>query len=281
MILIFGAGGAVGSEVARQLQAAGVPFKAGYSTEAKAGTARGEGIDAVVADYNDPDSLDRALIGVDTVFLLSPSDADLELKAVEAAKRALVTHIVKLSAWGAEMDSFSFARIHRQVERAIEASGIAWTFLRPNGFMQNMANYSGQSIREQGAFYNAVGDARISHIDIRDIAAVAVKALTEPGHEHKAYALSGPEALTYAEMASTLSAALGKPVKYVDLTPEQYKQGMMGAGIPEFYADRLLDLARAYREGIAAPVTGEVKRITGREPISFAQYASEWLVVSG
>src|ERR1043165_7551354 len=140
MILIFGSHGTVGSEVVRQLEAAGAEFRR--------------------ADRKAPD-----FTGVDKVFLLSPSDTQSELAIVEAAKAAGVKHIVKHSVWGAEGDDFSFAKVHRPVEKAIEASGTGWTFLRPNGFMQNMANYSGEIIRSQNAFYGGIGDARISTVD--------------------------------------------------------------------------------------------------------------------
>ena len=250
MILVFGSSGTVGREVIKQLQANGAAYR-----EAQR------------------DNVDWS--GVDKVFLLSPSSADFELAQVEAAKAHGVKHIVKLSVLGAEKEAFSFAKLHRAIERAIEQSGIAWTFLRPNGFMQNMHNYSGDTIRSQGAIYQSAGDGRVSHVDVRDIAAVAAAALTEPGHEGKAYPLTGPEALTYGEVAKKISDAAGRNVNYVALTPEQHKAGIIGAGIPEQYADALLDLNRVYREGGMSEVTDDVKRITGRDPIAFDQYARE------
>jgi len=250
MILIFGSSGTVGSEVVRQLEAAGVPYRR--------------------ANRQAPD-----FSGVDKIFLLSPSDPDAEIAIVEQARRAGVKHIIKLSVYGAQDESFSFAKLHRRVEKAIEQSGMAWTFLRPNGFMQNMANYSAGTIKDQSAFYGSAGEGRISHVDIRDIAAVAVAALTKPGHETKAYTITGPEALTYDEVASKLAAATGRDVKYVDLTPDQHRSGMIAAGVPAQYADALLDLNRAYRENQLSAVTNDVAQVTGRDPITFDQYARE------
>jgi len=273
MILILGASGTVGSEVVRQLQAKGVPFKAAYRSGAVP-----EGVDAVIADYARPETLDAAFAGIDRLFLLGAGGGDqtqLEINAVNAAKRAGVRHLVKLSVWGAEEEAFSFAKIHRPVERAIEQSGLAWTFIRPNGFMQNLVNYSGQSIRAEGAFYGSVGEAKISHVEIRDIAAVVVNVLTTPGHEGKIYSLSGPEALTYSEIATKVGKARGAAVKYVNLEPEQLRGGMIGAGVPAYYADLLLDLNRYYTEGHGADITSDVKQVTGRDPISFDQWARE------
>jgi len=278
MILITGAAGTVGSEVVKQLQKTGAKFRAGYASEAKAAEARAKGIDAVVANYADAQSLDAALAGVDKLFLLAggaPNQTELELNVVAAAKRAGVKHIVKLSVWGAEGEAFSFAKVHRPVEKAIEKSGATWTHLRPNGFMQNMATYMGSTIRGEGAFYVAAGDAQISHVDVRDIAAVAVKALTEPGHENTVYTLSGPAPLTYNEIAETLTRAAGKPVKYVDLPAATYKEAIVGAGVPPAYADAMINLYDYYKEGHARATTNDVKRVTGRDPIPFAQFAEE------
>lgn len=277
MILVLGAGGTVGSEVVRQLKDAGASFRAGYSSEAKAAEARKSGIDAVVAGFEDASSLRAAMNGIDKVFLVAggaPNQTELEINVVNAAKAAGVKRFVKLSVWGAEGEAFSFAHVHRPVERAIEASGMAWTHVRPNGFFQNTINYM-PTIKSEGKLYQPAGDTKISHIDVRDIAAVIVKVLTESGHEGKAYTLSGPEALTYGDIAAKLSAATGKDVTYVDVPAEGFRQAMIGAGMPPAYADAYLDLLRYYREGHASKVTDDVRRVTGRAPRSFDQFASE------
>src|SRR5688572_4477387 len=274
MICDTGAGGTVGSEVVRQLQAAGAPFRAAYHSDEKARAARQKGIEAAVIDYAQPQTLRSAFAGCDKLFLLGPSDDDqtrLELNAVAAATAAGVKHIVKLSVWGAAEESFSFARVHRPVEQAIEASGLAWTFVRPNSFMQNAVNYMGDTIRSQNAFYSSAGDARISHIDVRDIAAVVVKALTEPGHEGKAYTLSGPEALSYDDVARELSRALGRDIRHVTLPPDDLKGAMLAEGMSEGAADMLLDLDRYCREEQAAAVTPNVRQVTGHDPRPFSE----------
>lgn len=278
MILVTGAGGTVGSEVLKQLRQRGAVVRAGFHSPKKAEQARAQGVDAVVLDFADRASIAAALKGVDKVFLLgatAPNQSELEINVVDEACKAGVGHIVKLSVLEAPGEKVTFARWHRAVEKEIERSGLAYTFLRPNSFMQNFATYYADTIKSQGAFYLPSGDARVSHVDVRDIAAVAVEALTRPGHEGKAYELTGPEALSNAEVAQKLSAALGTPVKYVDVPPEAFKQGALASGIPEYYADALLDLERFYIEGGAQHITQDVEKVTGRKPRNFDDFARE------
>lgn len=279
MIIITGAGGTLGSEVVRQLQSAKVPFRAAYFSEKKAEASRAGGINAVTIDYNRPDTLIAAFRGMDKLFLLAPSalnQTQMELNAVNAAEAARVKHIVKQSVWKANEEGYTFAKVHRAVEKAIESSGIAWTFLRPNGFMQNIENYMSETIKANGEFYSAAGSAKISHIDARDVAVVAVKALTGSGHEGKAYTLSGPEALTYDDMAIELTKVVMRPVRHVNLSPSDLKNGMLSMNLPEEYADWLVDLDRYFREGHASSVTNDVRKITGLDPIRFEQHVRDY-----
>ena len=274
MICVTGAGGTLSSEVIRQLEQH-VPFRAAYFSDRAAAAARARGIQAVVIDYNQPGTLRTAFQGCDTLFLLGPNalnQPELELNAVDAAIAAGVRHIVKQSVMGAAEEAYSLANIHRPVEKAIEESGLAWTFLRPNSFMQNTITFMAQTIRTEGAFYSASGQARISHVDVRDIAAVAVTALRAPGHEGRIYTLSGPEALTYDDMADELSKGLGRDIRHINLPPADLKAGMLAEGMPEAIADRMLDLERYFRENRASCITEDVRRVTGRKPGRFAQF---------
>jgi uncharacterized protein YbjT (DUF2867 family) len=278
MICVTGAGGTVGREVIDQLQSAKAPFRAAYFSNNKADAAREKGIEAVIIDYNNPDTLEAAFRGCAKLFLLGPTalnQSELEESAVEAAKAAGVRHIVKLSVMGAAEELYSLANVHRSVEKAIESSGMAWTFLRPNAFMQNAVTYMGATIKAEGVFYSASGQAKISHVDVRDIAAVAVKVLTEANHDGKAYAISGSEALTYDEVASELAKTLGRPISHVNLPPSDLKGGMLAAGLPEGIADQMLDLERFFREGGASHTTNDIKQVTGQEPRRFAEYVRE------
>jgi uncharacterized protein YbjT (DUF2867 family) len=271
MILVTGASGTVGSEVVKALVARKAPVRAGYRSRPKNVPA---GVESVALDYDRPETIAPALRGVETLFLLSNTVAP-EVRVVDEARRAGVRRIVKLSVLGAPEGLFEFARWHRPVEQHIEASGLAWTHLRPNGFMQNMINYKGETIRSQSALYASVGDAAISHVDARDIGAAAAKVLAEDGHEGRAYDLTGGAALTYGQVADALSTALGRTIRYVPITPEQYRAAAVAAGTPERYADALVDLDRAYAQGVGSRVTADVKNLTGRDPISFDAFARD------
>jgi uncharacterized protein YbjT (DUF2867 family) len=278
MICVTGAGGTLSREVIRQLARRNASLRAGYFSPKAAEAARATGLHAVIMDYNQPDTLRAAFLGCETVFLLGPNalnQTELELNAVEAARAAGVRHIVKQSVMAAAEESYSLARIHRPVERAIEASGIAWTFLRPNSFMQNTVTFMAPTIKREGAFYSASSDARISHVDVRDIAAVAVNVLTEPRHQGKAYTLSGPEALTYDDMANELSQVLGRAISHINLPAADLRAGMLAEGMPEALADRMLDLERYFRENRAGLITDDVRQVTGREPRRFSEFARE------
>ncbi len=278
MICVTGASGTLSSEVIRQLESAKAPFRGAYFSNKQAEAARARGIEAVIIDYNRPETLRAAFEGCDKLFLLGPNVVNqpkLELNAVEAAKAVGVRHIVKQSVMGAVEESYSLAKVHRPGEKAIESSGLAWTFLRPNSFMQNAVTFMGKTIRAEGTFYSASGQAKISHVDVRDIAAVAVKVLTGENYDGKAYTLSGPEALTYDELAGEMSKALGRPISHINLSPSDLKSGMLAEGMPEAIADRMLDLERYFGEGRASRITNDIKQVTEREPRRFADYVRE------
>ncbi len=275
MILITGASGNVGREVLRQIAKTGVQVRAAYQSVGKAAAAP-SGVELVTMDYNQPASLRAALNGVERVFLVGPPASNLvalERKAVDEIKRSGVKHVVKLSAMGGR--AATYPRQHAESEDYIQSSGVPYTFLRPNGFMQNFVNYNAATINTQNAFYGCVGEGKVSHVDIRDIGAVAVKTLTETGHEGKAYTLTGPAAFTNAEIAQILSDDLGREIRYIDLPREQFKQALLGAGLQEWDADALIDLQRLYHEGGASAVTSDVERLLGRKPTSFEQFSRD------
>ena len=279
-ILVTGATGTVGSFLVRKLGAAGVPARALVRGRQKAEAVEKLGLEAVDGDLSRPETLGPALAGVEKVFLLSAPEerqAELQNNLVRAAKEAGVRHIVKLSAIGVggELDAIALGRVHRETELEIERAGFAYTHLRPNGFMQNSFMFA-QSIRSQGAFYAPFGDAKVSYVDARDVAAVAFHALTGDGHEGKSYEITGPQALSYHDQAALLSAALGREVKYVEVPPEAARAAMAGMGMQEWVADALMELFNFYKDGRADQVRDTVREVTGRAPITFAQFAEDF-----
>jgi len=276
MILITGASGNVGKEVLKQIARTGAEVRAAFQTVSKAAAAP-SGVEVVTMDYNEPDTVRAALKGIQRVFLVGPPTPNLvslERKAIDEIKQSGVRHVVKLSAMGGR--GTTFPRQHADSEDYIASSGVAYTFLRPNGFMQNFVIYNGATINSQNAFYGSQGDGTVSHIDIRDIAAAAVKALTEDGHEGKTYTLTGPDALSNARVAEILSDDTGREIKYVDLPGEKFKQALLDAGLPEWSADALNDLQQFYRKGGASAVTEDVQQLLRRKPISFEQFSRDY-----
>lgn len=276
MILITGANGNIGHEVVKQALAVGLTIRATFQSAAVAAKAPA-GLEGVVMDYTKPETIRPALRGVEKIFLVGPPVRDLpawEANFVKEVRAAGRKHIVKLSAFGGRESIFPSG--HRDSEENIEASGLPYTFLRPNGFMQNLVNYSAGTIRSQNAFYGCQGDGAVSMVDIRDIAAVAVIVLAATGHEGKSYALTGGEAHSNEQVAEKISRVAGRKIRYVDLPPDEFKKALLSTGMPEWSADALLDLQRLYREGKSSQVTDNVERLTGHNPITFDQFARDY-----
>ncbi|MFZ3213507.1 MAG: NAD(P)H-binding protein [Terriglobales bacterium] len=210
MILITGASGNVGREVVKQALAVGLKIRATFQSPAVAAKAPA-GLEGVIMDYARPETIRAALHGVEKIFLIGPPVRELpalEANFVKEARAAGGKHIVKLSALGGRGSIFPSG--HRDSEENIEASALPYTFLRPDGFMQNLVNYHAGTIRSQNAFYGCQGNGAVSVIDIRDIAAVAVIVLAATGHEGKSYALTGGEALTNEQVAEKISRVAGR-----------------------------------------------------------------------
>ena len=279
MILVIGAGGTVGHSVLDELAKAGQPVRAAYHSADKASRATAAGRDAVTINYAQPETLRPALEGVDAVFLLAGGVAgqvDAERSVVHAAKAAGVRRIVKLSVVGATEEEFTFARVHRESEREIEQSGLAWTFLRPASYMQNFANFMAPAIRAQRTIYTMIPDAVFNHVDTRDVARAAAEVLVRDGHEGRAYTLTGPRSFSYREAAVTIGDVIGTPVQIVALTEADLRAGMKSHGVPDIYADALVDLDKWYASGKADVVTTSIRDLTGREPTPFAQFVQDF-----
>jgi uncharacterized protein YbjT (DUF2867 family) len=209
-------------------------------------------------------------------MLISSSDpVMLEVQSgfIDAARAAGVKHVVKLSGIMPDLTSpFRFARMHGEIERRLEASGMAFTHLRAGEFMPAYFRQV-PSIVARGAMFLPMEDARIASIDVGDIAEIAALALTGSGHDGKTYPLTGPEALTMAEVAEKLSAATGKPIRYVNVAPEDARKAQLAAGMPPYLADALAELFAERRRGKEAQVSPMAQTLLGRRPTSFDEFA--------
>ena len=278
MILVTGATGLNGSELVRRLSERGVPVRALVRSPAKAAAlAALPNVEIVEGDMARPETLAGALRGVDRAMLISSSDPamlDVQSNFIAAAAKAGVRHVVKLSGIMPELDSpFRFARMHGEIERRLEASGMAFTHLRAGEFMPAYFRQV-PMIVSKGALFLPMENARIASIDVGDIAEIAADVLTSSGHKGKIYPLTGPEALTRAEVAERLSAATGKAIKYVNVAPEDAKKAQLAAGMPPYLADALAELFAERRRGKEANVSRVTETVFGRRATPLHEFAA-------
>ncbi|MFJ5048363.1 NAD(P)H-binding protein [Streptomyces sp. NPDC098077] len=274
MILVTGATGVVGREVAGQLAAAG-PVRI-LARRPERLTVRGEGVEVVEGEYADRAALDRALRGVASVFLVtnSPTEPDDE-RVAAAAAAAGVRHLVKLSMMAVEepgADDF-ITRLQRGNEQAIRDSGVPWTFVRPRTFMSNTLSWA-RGIRSAGVVRALYGDAPVACVDPRDVASVAVAVLTGTGHEGKAYAVSGPEAITAREQTAQLSRVLGRPLRFEELDVAAARTALL-AKYPQPVAEAFLESAERQRAGAKAAVLPTIQELTGRPARPYRVWSAE------
>ena len=280
MILVTGATGLSGSIVIREFARQKTPVRALVRSRAKA---RALGtlptVEFVEADMLRPETLGVALDGVDRVLMISSSDPQMvetQCAFIDASKKAGVRHIVKFS--GAESGvgfnpkAFRFTRMHEQIERYLEGSGLAWTHLRPSQFMQVYLREVPTIIAENALFL-PMGNAKLSPVDIEDIAKVAFAVLLNGGHEAKSYDMTGPEALTMTEIAERISQAIGKTIRYVNIAPEEKGRALLAAGIPPELADAIDELFAERRKRLESRVYLGTHELLGIQPATFAEFA--------
>lgn len=279
--LVTGATGTVGSFIVRELSKRGEPTRAAVHTQSKAGRIAEANIELFEMDFADKDSIDAALKGIEKVYLLTPfSPGQVEMAGffIDRALEAGVRYIVRQSAGGADTEAITLFRGHRMAETRLEESGIPYTHLRPNAFMQNFVTFFGDSIRRTGRIYLPLKTAAVSYIDARDIAAVAATLLAgdiKEEHLNRAYALTGPEAISTDGVAGAISRASGRPVQYTDISPAEARAGMKAAGIPDWAIESMIELYEFQRDGRAERVSGAVEEISGRSPLSFEDFARD------
>jgi uncharacterized protein YbjT (DUF2867 family) len=282
-ILLTGATGTVGSEVLRLLTGReGIQVRAAVRDLHKGARLAAPNIDPVWFDYNKPESLSPACRGADSIFLVAPLTPDGVPEALAlllAAQETGVKHVVKLSVTHSVRDT-TVGQWHAAIDDPLKKSSLAWTILRPGGFMQNFVE--GSAPQPDGGIYLPVGSAKAAFIDTRDLAAVAVKALTESGHVGKEYELSGPEALAYSEAAGIMSEVSGREIHFMDVPESAARRAMLDQRMPGWMVGLILELCAWNKAGLAGEINTTVADILGRSAHTFREfardYADQWKV---
>ena len=278
-MLVTGATGTVGSEVLRLLTGGDdIQVRAAVRDLNKGAALAAPNVEPVWFDYNKPESLSPACRGTDSIFLVAPLTPDgvpQALALLLAAQEASVKHVVKLSVTDSVRD-ITVGKWHAAIDDALKKSALAWTILRPGGFMQNFVESSAP--QSDGGMYFPVGIAKAVFIDTRDIAAVAAKALTEPGHTGKEYELSGPEALSYSEVAAIMSEVSGRQIRFVDVPESVARQAMLGQHMPDWMVDLILELCAWSKAGGASEMNTTVADILGRPAHTVREFARDYAV---
>jgi uncharacterized protein YbjT (DUF2867 family) len=280
MILVTGATGKTGRALVQELVSMGVAVRAVVRDRAKAADIAAAGAEIAVADLSRAETLAAIFVGIDKAYLMTAADPQqvmLHSNFIRAAKQAGVRHIVRHSVRGADPDSpIKLGRWHAISQKELEDSGMVWTHLQPVYNMQNFLTFAA-TIQSQGAFYAPMRDGALSMVDARDVAAVAATTLVDDiHHRRKTYLITGPEALTFAEAAEQLSAVLGKPVRYMDVSREDARKALLQRGMPEWYVEDLLGFYDFYSTGAGAPVSDVVARITRQPGRRFRQFVQDY-----
>lgn len=276
-IFVTGALGNVGAEVINQLQQLSQPVRAAGRDVGAISRRFGGDVEPVVFDFERPATYRSAFEGVERVFLIRPPAISNVRRAIipalEVAQRAGVRHLVFLSLIGVEKN-----RVvpHYKIEQHLLRSGLGYTFLRPSFFMQNMNTTHRAEIKDRDEIFVPAGSGKTSFIDVRDIAAVAVRALTEDGHAGKIYNLTGAEALDYDQVAALLSLALRRPITYRRPSLLRFVARQLRQGTPLPFTLVMAGIYTTARLGLAGRLTNDLPRLLGRAPISFRQYVEDY-----
>jgi uncharacterized protein YbjT (DUF2867 family) len=278
MILVTGATGKAGSQVVRALLESGQEVRAFVRDPTKAHRLFGDEVELAFGDFADPQSVRAALEGVEAVLLSGadhPLRVEWETGAIDAAAAAGVGRIVKLSSIAAEPGApVAFWDWHGRIEQHLRRSGVSAVVLRSSVYMSNVVA-GAERVADEGRLYAPAGEARIAMIDPRDVGATAAVVLTTQGHDGRTYVLTGPEAITYVQVAAELSAATAREVEYIDVPDEDAKQGMIQGGLPEVIAEQVVKVFAMLRQGAAEQVTATVESLTGTPPRTFATFARD------
>ena len=283
MILLTGATGKIGAETAKQLVARGATVRALVRDAAKAAPLEAAGIELAVGDIADAAAVRQALTGVRQAFLLLPNGEQQEASEkqfTDLCRAAGVGHLVKMSSMEAVPTAKTpIPRAHWAVEEYIRASGLAWTMVKPNFFMQNLLA-SAKSIREQGLFSLPMGDGTTGMADARDIGAVCAEVLTGQGHAGQSYEITGPEVLTFHQVAERFTAVLGRPIRYVPMPMAQFRERMTGVLKP-WHLNAVCELFQEIADIGLDHTTGTFRRLMGRDPICLDRFIRDHAAAFG
>ena len=278
MILITGATGKTGSATAKSLGEKGETFRALIRNEEKKEGLESLGGEVVIGSIENTEVVNQSMQGVKTLLVLLPnseSQLALEKQLVDSAKQAGVERIVKMSSIEATPDATSpIPKLHLESEEYIKQSGLAWTMIKPNFYMQNLLASAG-TIKEQGKIFLPMGDGKTGMIDTTDVGKVLAKVLSEDGHESMNHEITGPEILSFYEVAEIFSEVLGKQVDYVDVPIDAYKETLGQFLTNQWHLDAVIDLFKGIAEGGIEDKTDTFNELMGETPKSLSQFLAE------
>jgi uncharacterized protein YbjT (DUF2867 family) len=275
-VLVTGATGNTGSLLVPALLREDIDVRIFVRDDAKAKPLQDLGAEVITGDLDTPETILPAVINVDKIYLLTwngKTQLQQSENVLNAAKEAGNPHIIRHSMWGPEN-----SRIIKQgykIEQMIKSSGLPWTLLKPTFYMQNTM-MAAQTISSDGVIYWNMKDGNLGMIDVRDIAEAAFSVITSQGHEGKSYILTGPEAISFNDIAKIFSKVLDKEVKYVNVPGDASFQAMTGMGVPEWIAKGYVELSEGFSENFANSTTKNVEILTGHPARSFEQFAKDF-----
>lgn len=275
MILFTGLTGKVGAAIVELLPEFGVQARGLVRDRGKAAALEAAGVEVALGDLGDAAAVGAALEGCEKAFLLmanGPRQLELELGFIEAAQRAGLGRLVKMSANGADSASAAaLKRFHGDAEERLRASGLPYTVIRPNFFMQNLL-WMAAEIAARDSFSMPMGQGRVGIIDVRDVARFVLTVLTQPGHENKTYEITGPELVSFHDIARQLSAATGRTIRYIDIEPEAFRRVLAQWMPDDWQVEAVAQLFALIAQDQGALVNDVYRQGTGRAPSPLRQF---------
>ncbi|MEO8444771.1 MAG: SDR family oxidoreductase [Gammaproteobacteria bacterium] len=278
MLLLTGVTGKTGGASAQALLKKGVPLRAIVRNAEKAAALKAAGVELVIGDVTDKAVLEKAMVGVDKAFMTMPNgekQLELEKQFIDVAKQAGVKHIVKMSSMEAVANAKApIPKIHYASEQYLQGSGLDWTMIKPNFFMQNFLGSAG-TIKEQGKFFLPMGEGKTAMADTRDIGACVAVVMTAPGHAGQMYEITGPEVLSFADAAARFSKVLGRKIEYVHVPMPAYRQTLARFLTNEWHLNAVCELFQEIADGHDLHITDTVQKLTGKPATSLEQFVRD------